>query len=392
MRTLWFQLHWLLGISAGLVLAVIGVSGALLSFENELLRALNRGLMTVDARAETMLSPSELLDRIAAAQPQRPIGTLSLSAVPGRAARVGFLAPQEAGSGKPPARPRMDVYFVDPYTGALLGHEDDLRGHAVLHWVEELHRTLAAGDTGKAITGASTLTLLILAATGLYLRWPRRWRDWRAWLAVRWRLRASPFLKSLHEVIGTWLLIPYLLVALTGLWWSYAWYRDGLLQLAGAPRPARPILRAADQNPAPATELDRAWSSFLRETQASGYSSVSFNVPGAGQPLTLTYLDAKPQHERASNRLTIDLSSGAVIAHERYSEKAFGGKLVGSVFVLHKGSYFGIVGTVIVMVCSLAMPVFAVTGWMLYLKRRAIKRRMAASARAMRATSESAPG
>lgn len=383
-RNLWFQTHWLLGISAGIVLAVMGVSGALLSFENELLRALNPGTMTVAPRAEPMLSPPQLLQRIAQDQPQRAIGTISASAIPGRAARVGFLAAAGGPAQAPaqaPARPRMDVHFVNPYTGALLGREDDLRGHAFLHWVEDLHRRLAAGDTGKAITGASTLILLVLAASGLYLRWPRRWRDWRAWLVVRWRMHASPFLKSLHEVVGTWLLLPYLLVALTGLWWSYGWYRDGLLNLAGAPPPARPVLRAAAHDPAPIGELERAWSTFLRETAATGYSSVSFNVPSSGEPLVLNYLDAQPAHERASNRLSVDSASAAVIAHERYDDKPVGGRLTGSVFPLHKGSYFGIAGTVVVMLSSLAMPLFVVTGWMLYLKRRAIRRRMAASAR-----------
>jgi sulfite reductase (NADPH) flavoprotein alpha-component len=46
-------------------------------------------------------------------------------------------------------------------------------------------------------------------------------------------------------------------------------------------------------------------------------------------------------------------------------------------FVLHKGSYFGWAGTLAMMVSSLAMPLFAVTGWMLYLKRRRFARAQA---------------
>lgn len=376
-RNLWFQTHWLLGISAGLVLALMGLTGALLSFENELLRALNPGVMSVPAREHAMLTPPQLLARLAEAAPQRAIGTLSVSAVPGRAARVGFLAP--ATDSRPDARPRMDVHFVDPYSGELLGREDDTRGHAALHFIEDLHRRLAGGDTGKAVTGACTLILLLLAASGLYLRWPRRWRDPRAWLVVRWRLRASPFLKSLHEVFGTWLLLPYLLVALTGLWWSYDWYREAVQQLAGAPAQTRQSLRKADEPPASPAELDRAWSAFLRETATTGYFSASFNVPATGQPLLLTYLDADPPHERASNRLSLDLADGSVKSHERYADKDAGGQLTSSVFVLHKGSYFGLPGTILVMLCSLCMPLFAVTGWMLYLKRRRVRHRAEAA-------------
>lgn len=371
LRKIWFQAHWLLGITAGVVLALMGVTGATLSFETELLRALNPGLMSVPAQDAPMLTPPQLLARIAAAEPQRSVGTISVSNLPGRAARVGFLGtPREGAPRGPGGRPRMDVFFADPYTGALLGHEDALRGHDTLHFFEDVHRRLAAGDVGKAITGASTVILIVLAGSGLYLRWPRRWKSLDAWFSVRWRLRKAPFLKSLHEVIGTWLLLPVLLVALTGLWWSYEWYRNGLLALTNSPPQQRPAMREAGTPPATPGELDLAWQGFLRATASSGYSSATFNLPAAGQDLVVNYLDREPAHERANNRLTLSLADASVKAHERYRDKPAGQQLTSSVFVLHKGSYFGLAGTLVMLLASLAMPLFAITGWMLYLQRR----------------------
>src|SRR3546814_18498438 len=43
-------------------------------------------------------------------------------------------------------------------------------------------------------------------------------------------------------------------------------------------------------------------------------------------------------------------------------------------FALHRGSFFGTGGVVLFMVTSFGMPLFAVTGWMLYLDRRRRKR------------------
>lgn len=375
LKRLWFQTHWLLGISAGVVLAVMGVTGATLSFENELLRVLNPGVVTVPTEQHPLLTPPQLLQRIAAEHPERHVGTISVSNVAGRAARVGFVPPTRAGAAAgATARPRMEVFLVHPYSGALLGHEEALRGHATLHLMEDLHRRLATGDTGKALTGASTLILLVLAGTGLYLRWPRRWKDLHVWFAVRWRLRSGAFLKSLHEVVGTWLLLPTLIVALTGLWWSYDWYRNGLLQLTGSAPPQRMAPRVPDRASASLNELALGWAAFVRATASTGYSSASFNLPATGDPLVLNYLDAFPAHERANNRITLDLASGAVQQHERYEDKSAGAKLSGSMFVLHKGSYFGLGGTLVMMLASLSMPLFAVTGWMLYLKRRKVAR------------------
>lgn len=388
LKKLWFQTHWLLGISAGLVLAMMGVTGATLSFENELLRALNPGLLSVPAREQAMLTPPQLLERLAAENPGRSVGTISVSDVPGHAARVGFFAqPRDGAPAGPNARPRMDVSFADPYTGALLGNEEAMRGHETLHFLEDMHRRLAAGDTGKAITGASTLILVVLAGSGLYLRWPRRWKSLDVWFTVRWRLRSSPFLKSLHEVVATWLLLPILLLALTGLWWSYDWYRDGLNSLTGSKPMQRPAMRPLNAPAAPNEMLATAWTAFLRETAQSGYSSASFNVPAAAQSLVVNYVDADPAHERASNRITLSLTDGKVETHERYDSKPAGGKLTSSMFVLHKGSYFGLFGTLVMMAASLAMPLFAITGWVLYLKRRRAARAKHASTLASQSVS-----
>src|SRR3546814_16176837 len=49
-----FQLHWFFGITAGIVLAIVGVTGGLLSFEDELLKALNPGVMTVQPQGERL--------------------------------------------------------------------------------------------------------------------------------------------------------------------------------------------------------------------------------------------------------------------------------------------------------------------------------------------------
>ncbi|HKU93941.1 MAG TPA: sulfite reductase flavoprotein subunit alpha, partial [Vineibacter sp.] len=60
--------------------------------------------------------------------------------------------------------------------------------------------------------------------------------------------------------------------------------------------------------------------------------------------------------------------------HRLYAALPLGPKLLTSIFALHSGSFFGLAGVIIFMLASLAMPLFAVTGWMLYLDRRTRKR------------------
>ncbi len=234
LKNLWFQLHWLLGITAGVVLAVVGLTGGTLSFEDDLLRAINPGVMTVAPRSEVP-SPPLLLARIQAANPDRTVTALSVYADPAAAARVTF-APPLAPDGATPGGPRARgiTRFVDSYTGVLLGEP---RGQDFFRFTMQLHRWLAAGEVGKQIVGASTVALIVLACTGLYLRWPRTVLNWRNWFRIDMARKGRNFLWALHSVIGTWVLVPYLIMSLTGLYWSYEWYRGALYDMTGTPRP-----------------------------------------------------------------------------------------------------------------------------------------------------------
>jgi sulfite reductase (NADPH) flavoprotein alpha-component len=45
-----------------------------------------------------------------------------------------------------------------------------------------------------------------------------------------------------------------------------------------------------------------------------------------------------------------------------------------SMLALHSGSFFGAPGSITLLLSSLLMPLFTITGWMLYLDRRARRR------------------
>jgi sulfite reductase (NADPH) flavoprotein alpha-component len=365
-RKVLFQLHWIFGITVGIVLAIVGATGALLSFEQPIVASLARDSRQVEANGRTPLAPVELLTRVAAIEPEKRITGLSIAHEPGETVRVTF-APREQ-------------RYVDPYAGSLLpaasgGAENFFRN------VRQLHRWLMLGDLGdrdigRQIVGASTLLLIFMALTGLYLRWPRgrAARRLKTWLVPDFRLKSRAFLWNLHSVIGTWVLPVYLVIALTGLQWSYEWYRDGLYSIAGVERPAggeggQREARGAADLPA----FAGAWEIFSREVPT--FASVNINLAaGPHRPLEFRYLDVQPSHERAFNTLAID-QAGRVSKSERYQDKKLAAQLVSSIFPLHSGSYFGLAGVIVFLIASLAMPLFAVTGWLMYLRRRAPRAR-----------------
>ena len=361
-KTVLFQVHWFLGITAGTVLALMGLTGAALSFEDDLLRALNPQFAAVATQQGD-------------GRQALPLDTLV--ATLGEGSDTALQRLRVDATGQRPSVARFDggrdnwVYF-DPYTGERFSA---LRGQGFFDFTEDLHRRLVAGDRGRLVTGICTIILLVFVLSGIYLRWPRQWWSWRTWLSVEWKHSGRSFLWSLHSVIGTWVLPVYLMIALTGLWWSFDWYRDGLTRLLGGQSAATPTLQAGAT-----LDLQRVQAGlYALPGVREGY--IDLRLPARGdRPVTARVMSAdSSHHDRAYDTLQIDPGSGAVLDQRAYADLDGGEKVLGSMFALHSGSFFGLPGRLIVMLSSLMMVLFFVTGWMLYLDRRAKKRAVRAS-------------
>jgi sulfite reductase (NADPH) flavoprotein alpha-component len=389
-RQAWFQLHWFIGITAGTVLMLIGLSGAVLSFREELIDALNPGARAVPLRALPALSPPQLLTVARLQYADREVGTLAVFAAPGAAARIIFApaAGQQHG----------DTVYLDPYTGNALA---PVVGAGFFEWIESFHRWLLLPRApGQAVAGTLSVCLLFLSLSGLYLRWPRRPADWRAWLTFDPSLKGRPFLWGLHAVAGACALVMYLVFTTTGIYWAFDVVRERVDAMAGevrmAARPPRAggsaaarRVRNVPREDAGAFDISPAWRAFERRARATGgWSQVILRVQGEGRGSVLfTWLDAAPAHERARNRMVVRLADGEVEHDDRHHAKSRGGRLIAAIYPLHMGSYLGLPGRVVMTLAALMLPLFGVTGWMLYLDRRRRQRALRAERAALDAAS-----
>lgn len=354
MKSLFLRLHGWLGISAGLILAVVGTTGALMSFEPQVLRLLNPGTLVITPEARPMLTPAELYQRVRVARPEAAIQTLTLSGIPDRPAQVVFARP---------GNPRGDAVWVQPYSGELL---PAVRGDKTFHVIEDLHRKLLADKAGKAVTGAAALVLVFMALSGLYLRWSRRPRGLKGWFALRRGIKGRAFLWQLHAVGGTWVLIFFLFSAGTGLSWSYDWYKAGVNQVLGAEAPKKPKPKAV-QPVAPdlfATRLAQVWPTF--QTLVPGYATAAIALDSlSSDSIKIDYVLADAAHEREKNTLKLD-ATGAVKERKLFAEQPWGERIASSWKMLHTGLYWGWSGQLMLMLSSLSMLGFFYIGVRLY--------------------------
>jgi len=374
------QVHSVIGLALALVLTLIGITGATMSFEDEIVAGLNAGIMRVEARATPMLTPDALIARLQAAQDFGKVSAVTMASDPSAAVRIRF-ARNEGGS-------RPSSVYLDPYDARVLGTP---LGEEFFATVRKLHRwLLLPGDAngyGRQITGVVAIGLIVMLISGLVLRWPRRARSAKIWLKPNLALRGRGFHWSLHSVAGTWVLVIYLVMALTGLWYSFDWYKNGATWLLSRPSvvaaPKQPKMQpkspggtgtgtgAAEAGP---LALDRAWSAFLHE-QGSRFATAQLTLPaGAGTVVRIRSWARDASHDGARDEFRIDAVTGRLVSSEIYADKTIGERILASVLDIHRGSIFGWPGQLLFMMAAALMPLFMVTGFVLYLSRRKHRR------------------
>ena len=208
-RVVW-RWHFYAGMIIAPALIVVAATGALYIFKDELEAVIYPGVTYVEPAAERT-SYEQQMAAVRAAVPATH-----------RIDSVASVHQPEAGHQHGDVAGKAQYVYVDPYRGHYLGAIE--RG-GFFDIVLKLHRTLFLGTTGRIIVELTTCWTIVLAATGIYLWWPRKANQlWGVWLP---RLRQKPYvvLRDLHAVSGIYVAIVAIVISLTGLIYTYVWGR-----------------------------------------------------------------------------------------------------------------------------------------------------------------------
>jgi uncharacterized iron-regulated membrane protein len=208
-REFWVIVHRWAGLAMAGFLVIVGLTGSLLAFNTELERVFAPELFAKPRPNLPRLDLATLADRASALVPQGRVTSVTL-AEPDQVS-VYFEPKRDPKTGRP-----FDLgfseFFVDPWTGAELGHRQ--RGNLlegmknVMPFIYELHWTLALGSTGQWILGLVALLWTVDCFAGAYLTLPRfgpgfigRWG--RAWRVKRTR-NTVRLNYDMHRAGGLW--------------------------------------------------------------------------------------------------------------------------------------------------------------------------------------------
>ena len=396
MKKIFRKIHLWLSVPFGLIITLVCFSGAMLVFENEVNEWFRRDLYYVETVKESPLPMDKLLEKVATTLPDSVSVTgVSISSDPGRAYQVSL------------SKPRRASLYVDQYTGEVKGKSER---SGFFMFMFRMHRWLLDSMNpgnegifwGKMIVGVSTLLLVFVLISGIVIWWPRTRKALKNSLKITATKGWRRFWYDLHVAGGMYALIFLLAMALTGLTWSFPWYRTAFYKVFGVEvqqraaqgheqksdaqkrdtklvahrekkregnevqkgeRSGRPENKHSDMYSVTSPfvywqeiydKLRRQNPEYKQISISSGTASVSFNRFG---------------NQRASDRYSFNTDNGEFTETSLYQHQDKSGKIRGWIYSVHVGNWGGMFTRILTFIAALLGTALPLTGYYLWIKR-----------------------
>ena len=396
MKKIFRKIHLWLSVPFGLIITLVCFSGAMLVFENEANEWFRRDLYYVETVKESPLPMDKLLEKVATTLTDSVSVTgVSISSDPGRAYQVSL------------SKPRRASLYVDQYTGEVKGKSER---SGFFMFMFRMHRWLLDSMNpgnegifwGKMIVGVSTLLLVFVLISGIVIWWPRTRKALKNSLKITATKGWRRFWYDLHVAGGMYALIFLLAMALTGLTWSFPWYRTAFYKVFGVEVQQRAAqgheqksdaqkrdtklaahrekkregndVRKGERSRRPENNHSDMYSvtspfvywqeiydklrhqnpEYEQISISSGTASVSFNRFG---------------NQRAFDRYSFNTDNGEFTETSLYQHQDKSGKIRGWIYSVHVGNWGGMFTRILTFIAALLGAALPLTGYYLWIKR-----------------------
>jgi len=352
-----------MGLIAGMGLIVIGVTGSVLVFRQEI-----EGLMMPKRVHAAEQSNGRLdLDTLVARLREQlavyePVGWLPSRAQGGN--DEVYVARHDGGE--------PEVLWIDPRAGTIYGTPMN-ESETLTGWLLELHYSLLGGHAGIFLAGIFATLLCLLGISGV---WMYR-RFWKNLLLLRWNLSARIFFSDLHKMVGISSVGFNLILGFTGAYWNLTHVGGHLLN---GPDPEPPTI--SGQVFAETLSLD----GLLEEARAKipGFEWTYLSLPVKVDEPLVFYGRLSNQHPlrgEYGSSVTFNSQTGTFEGLIDIRTGSFWNQVTDAFMPLHYGTFGSLPVKILWSLGGLAPGTLAITGYILWWKRKRPSRRRSAAGR-----------
>lgn len=379
MRKLFAKIHLWLSIPFGIIIAIVCLTGAILVFETEILEICYPSHYFVKEVKGEPLPPAALLN---AARQQLPdsvkINGLRVMQDPKKTYQVVLPGKKAAA-------------FINPYTAEITGIDDGqgffMQMMRLHRWLLDTYKRDGSFTLGKAVVGYSTLVLAFILISGLVIWYPRNKKALKNRLKIKTKAGWYRFFYDLHVSGGFYATLLLLVLTLTGLTWSFGWYRDAFYTVFGvetaqtqghtqAPASSDLKGKSGERGTRERGSKEKVtnyvqWATVLADLQNRypRYNSITIQDGSA------TVSAAQYGNTRGSDRYTFDPANGEITDVQLYKDLPNSGKIRGWIYSVHVGSWGGLTTRILSCLVSFLGAVFAITGYYFWIKKKIRKKK-----------------
>ncbi len=355
----WFgKWHLYLGIFAGAVLSIVGLTGGILVFQDEIDRALNPELFTT-IEQQKRIPLEDIIPLVKTKYPEKTFEYAMVTDDQSPTSTYRFYNFKD-----------QTEFFVDPHTAEITGKR--IASSSFIRIVSTIHRTLFIPGIGSFIVGFAALSLIILTISGIRLWLPKKLKHLKKSLSVDLKAGFKKQNYDWHKVLGIFSAPVVLTLALTGFIICFSTLFIALLFLLNgqSPQSVASIFNAKSvvkENQPPLTP---------RQASAKVYALFpNIEINGISIPAKKdgSYrFDGKIEGKSETGRrlmFMVDQYSGKIVLNSEADFPDTGNSYLSWVTPLHYGTFGGWPTRILALLGSLMLPVMFVSGFIIWWSR-----------------------
>ena len=379
------KIHLWLSVPTGIIITLVCFSGAMLVFEKEITEAIKPELYFVKEAKGEPIPMQQLMEKVEETLPDSvSISGVTVFADSTRTYQVSL------------SKPRRASIYVNQYTGEVTGRSERL---PFFNTMFHLHRWLLGSSTGvgKLLTGICTLVLVFILITGILMWLTNRNKPLKASLAIHVTKGWGRFWHDLHVAGGIYTTIFLLAMALTGLTWSFSWYRTGFYACFGVESSEKGGAHGEGGNSHGEGKGSHGEGRYNhgdgrnnhegKRGEGRGFhrrspyrhwedvlNEVAKKNPGYRQiTLKSEVAEVVPEGRlsmRAADKYSYDRRSGEITDVQLYSAGKKDTKVRSGVYMVHTGSWGGIITRILNFLAAFIGATLPLTGYWLWFRRK----------------------
>lgn len=379
MKKVFLKIHLWLSVPFGIIVTLICFSGAMLVFEPEAVNILRHDILYVDRPQHTALPVETLVRNVERTLPEDvKVTGVTMYSDPNLSYKVNL------------SKPRRAAVYVDQYTGKVKGQYER---PAFFDTMQRLHRWLLDSRDkssgvfwGRTVVGISAIAFVLVLLSGVVIWWPKTSRMLRNSLKITASKGRHLLWRGLHVAGGMYVLLLLLVMALTGLTWSFQWYSKGFYALFGVSEvPESGAKVYAEQVN---KEKNKAKSGEKKPESVDGMAENGTAVYAQWQTVYDTLRARNPKYEqitvsdgtaevafgglgnqRAADKYEFDAATARITSVAPYADAAKSSKVRGWIFSIHMGTWGGLFTRVLWFISALFGATLPITGYYLWIRR-----------------------